>query len=194
MTLPRLLTLISKEELGIQPAGDIESLRYNKQHVDSMTLPANKEIVLKNVKGNTMEIVAEIDVKNAPMVEINVLRSAKKEEFTRIAFFKERGFRSTAPNPRASLITLETSYSSILPDVQSRAPETAPVIIKTGEKLNLRIFIDRSVVEVFVNGRQCVAARVYPGLKESVGVSLRAQGQNAKLISLDAWQMKNIYE
>lgn len=194
MTLPRLLTLISKEELGIQPAGDIESLRYNKQHVDSMILPANKEIVLKNIKGNSMEIIAEIDVKNAPMVEINVLRSTNKEEFTRIAFFKERGFRSTAPNPRASLITLETSYSSILPDVQSRAPETAPVIIKTGEKLNLRIFIDKSVVEVFVNGRQCVAARVYPGLKESVGVSLRAQGQNAKLISLDAWQMKNIYE
>jgi hypothetical protein len=36
--------------------------------------------------------------------------------------------------------------------------------------------------------------RVYPGFKESLGVSPRSQGQESKLISLDAWQMKNIYE
>jgi beta-fructofuranosidase len=75
----------------------------------------------------------------------------------------------------------------------SRAPETAPVTIKQGEKLSLRIFVDKSVVEVFVNGRQCVAARVYPGLKNSTGVSIRAQGQSAQLLSLDAYQMKSIY-
>ena len=55
------------------------------------------------------------------------------------------------------------------------------------------MFIDRSVVEVFVNGGQCVAMRGYPGREDSVGVSLRSQGQDATLKSLDAWQMKNIY-
>jgi len=62
------------------------------------------------------------------------------------------------------------------------------------EPLKLRVFIDRSVVEVFVNGRQCVAMRVYPGREDSLGVSLRAQGQDAELKSLDAWQMENIYD
>jgi sucrose-6-phosphate hydrolase SacC (GH32 family) len=32
----------------------------------------------------------------------------------------------------------------------------------------LRVFVDRSVVEVFVNGKQCVALRVYPGRNDSV--------------------------
>ncbi len=50
------------------------------------------------------------------------------------------------------------------------------------------------MVEVFVNGKQCVAVRVYPGRKDSVGVSLRAQGKDALLTSLDVWQMQNIYE
>ena len=50
-----------------------------------------------------------------------------------------------------------------------------------------------SVVEVFVNGRQCVAARVYPGRADSLGVSLRAQGSDAVLKQLDAWTMKSIY-
>jgi beta-fructofuranosidase len=35
--------------------------------------------------------------------------------------------------------------------------------------------------------------RVYPGLADSAGVSLRSQGRDAVLKSLDAWQMRNIY-
>jgi beta-fructofuranosidase len=202
MTLPRRLTLISKDELGIEPAGEIESLRYNPKHIAAMKLPANKEIVLKSISGNAMEIVAEIDLKNAPMVEINVLRSPNKEEYTRISIFKERGYNkgreynpgARVPNINYSLVSLETSYSSVLPDARSRAPETAPVMISPGETVKMRIFIDKSVVEVFINGKQCIAARVYPGLKESVGVSLRSQGQDAELKSLDAYQMNSIYE
>ncbi|MCZ6633595.1 MAG: GH32 C-terminal domain-containing protein, partial [bacterium] len=70
---------------------------------------------------------------------------------------------------------------------------TAPVYLEEDEPLKLRVFVDRSVVEVFVNGRQCVAVRVYPGREDSVGVSLRSQGKDTELKSLDAWQMKNIY-
>ena len=204
MTLPRRLILINNETLGIEPAGDIESLRYDYQQVQSMALPANKEVVLENIKGNAMEFIAEIDPKNAPMVEINVLRSPNREEFTRIAFFKERGMHQgrnyTRPRPEnwrkstnKSIITLESSYSSLLPDALSRPPESAPVQLDPDETLKLRVFIDRSVVEVFVNGKQCLAVRVYPSLEESVGVSLRSQGQESELIAFDAWQMKSIY-
>ena len=62
-----------------------------------------------------------------------------------------------------------------------------------GEPLKLRVFIDRSVVEVFVNGKLYLAMRVYPGRRDSVGVSLRAQGQDAVLKKLDAWQMQSIW-
>ena len=62
------------------------------------------------------------------------------------------------------------------------------------EPLRLRVFVDRSVVEVFVGDKQCVAVRVYPDREDGVGVSLRSQGQEAVLQSLDAWQMKTIYE
>jgi len=192
MTLPRRLTLAAKDDLGIEPAGDVESLRGDHKRVDAMKLPANEEVVLDTVRGNAIEIVAEIDPKNAPMVEMNVLRSPKGEEVTRILFFRDRGFRRG--RQRESLITIDSSRSSVLPDVQSRAPETGPVLLERNEPLKLRVFIDRSVVEVFANGKQCVAVRVYPGRQDSLGVSLRAQGQDAALKSLDAWQMKNIYE
>jgi beta-fructofuranosidase len=93
-----------------------------------------------------------------------------------------------------SLISLETQYSSALPDTRFRPPETAPFILEPGETVKLRIFIDKSIVEVFANGKQVVAARVYPDRKDSMGVSIRAHGDQAELKSLDAWQMRNIYE
>jgi beta-fructofuranosidase len=154
-------------------------------------------VVLEGIGGNVLELVAEIDPQGAPMLELNVLRSLGREEFTRIAFYPQRGYhhRSRGGRPgHDSLITIDTSYSSSLPDVRSRAPETAPVYLPDGEPLRLRVFIDRSVVEVFVNGRQCVAVRVYPGREDSLGVSLRSQGRDAVLRSLEAWPLKSIYD
>jgi len=204
MSLPRLFTLPDGKTLMQEPAGDIESLRYDKQVVGATTLPPNQEILLDKIKGNAMEIIAEIDPCSAPMVEINVLRSPNREEYTRIAFYNKRctyqGRNYIRPRPEGwqpsfkSLLTIESSYSSILPDARSRAPETAPFVLDENENLKLRIFIDKSVVEVFANGKQCVAMRVYPGLKESTGISLRSQGQESELISLEAYQMKSIYE
>ncbi|MDP7639599.1 MAG: glycoside hydrolase family 32 protein [Candidatus Hydrogenedentes bacterium] len=187
MSLPRRLTLDANGELRQEPAGDIESLRYGRQSAGATKLPANQEVVIENIHGNAMEIIAEIDSKSAPMVEMNVLRSPDKEEFTRIAFFRERGYRGK------SLVTIESSYSSLLPEVLSRAPETAPIAMEEEKPLKLRVFLDKSSIEVFVNGKQCVAMRVYPSREDSVGVSLRSQGQDSVLTRLDAWQMKSIY-
>ena len=204
MTLPRRLTLLGRDELGVQPAGDVESLREEHQHVGATVLPANEEVVLEGIRGNAIEIVAEIDPNDAPMVEMNVLRSPDRSEYTRIAFYRERGYRDwermagldpeERRRARYSLITIDSSYSSTLPDVLSRAPETGPVFLEPDELLSLRVFVDTSVVEVYCNGKQCVAMRVYPGRADSVGVSLRAQGRDATLRSLDAWQMQSIYD
>ncbi len=183
MTLPRRLTLAGRDQLAIMPDGDWASLRQQHVVVAPMTIPANREIMLDTVRGNSLEIEAVIDPGNAPMLALNVLRSPDGEEFTQIAIFKGRGMLGD------SLVSLDTSRSSILPDARSRAPETAPFPSADHEPLRLRIFIDRSVVEVFVNDRQCVAARVYPGRRDSLGVSLRAQGQSVRLQALEAWSL-----
>ncbi|MDA0196831.1 MAG: glycoside hydrolase family 32 protein [Bacteroidetes bacterium] len=204
MTLPRRLTLLpegSLDNLGQEPAGDYASLRYHPQKVGPMTLPANKEIVLDGVQGKAMEIIAEIDPKESSMIELDVFRSSDEAEVTRILFYKSNGYSNRSASRTSedfgkyfSSISIESSKSSLLPDIRSRAPETAQVFIDEDETVKLHVFIDKSVVEVFVNGRQCVAQRVYPTLANSDGVSLRAQGTDAELVSLEAWQMKSIYE
>ena len=217
MSLPRRLTLAGDDDVRVEPTGDIESLRHDHRRVGPTELPANEDVVLAGIAGSALELAIELDPGEASMVELNVLRSPGREEYTRIAFYKDRGFKVQRPSvqpgavhhtgqvaiggtksPRPvdryeSLLTLDSSYSSTLPDARSRAPETAPIRLDPDEPLRLRVFVDRSVVEVFANGKQCVAVRVYPGRGDSTGVSLRAQGSPAQLRSLDAWQMRSIY-
>ena len=211
MTLPRRLT-VDGDNVRIEPAGDLESLRTDPVEAGPFTLPANEEVVLDDVVGNALELEVEIDAQTAPMVELNVLRSPRREEYTRIAFFRERGIRATRWNvagglqPDAangwvynidktanSVVTIDTSYASTAPDVLSRPPETAAAQLGTNEPLRLRVFVDRSVVEVFANGRQCLAVRVYPDRDDSVGVSLRSQGAPSTVRSLSAWTLASIW-
>ena len=93
-----------------------------------------------------------------------------------------------------SIISLDTSYSSQDKEVISRPPEVAPFYLSEKENLKLTIFVDKSVVEVFINERQCIASRLYPTRKDSVGVSVISQGSSSKILSLDAYEMENIYK
>jgi len=181
MSLPRRLTLLDKDLLGQEPVEALDSLRGERASIAAMTLPANETVVLDNVSGDAIEIVAELDSRGAPMIEMDVLRSPGLEEYTRIVCRAGRG---------QGTVTIDNARSSSLPDVLCRPPETAPVPLEQDEPFKLRVFVDRGIVEVFVNGKQCLAVRVYPGRDDSVGVSLRAQGKDARLTSLDAYQMK----
>ena len=138
-----------------------------------------------------MELEAEIDPKDSRWVQLNVLRSPNAEEQTSITFYNYD--RNLAFWYRTQgVVCLDGSRSSILPDAWPRPPERA-VMKRGGGPLKLRVFVDHSVVEVFVNEKLYLAMRVYPGRKDSVGVSLRAQGQDAVLKKLDAWQMQSIW-
>jgi beta-fructofuranosidase len=63
-----------------------------------------------------------------------------------------------------------------------------------GQTLKLRVFRDRSVVEVPANSRQALAARIFPGRPDSTGISLQARGAEAELRPLDVWRMQGIWE
>ncbi|MEM7697555.1 MAG: sulfatase-like hydrolase/transferase [Verrucomicrobiota bacterium] len=202
MSLPRRWTLSDEGTLEVVPTGGIKSLRRDLERVTSQPLPQNEEIELETIQGNAMELLARIGPKTAQVIELKVLRSPEDEEFTRILIHPRSGYKMKDGVRRDrqqrvfthGTLTIDTTRSSILPDVLARPPEVAPYLLKEDKTLNLRVFIDKSIVEVFLNGVQCAAVRVYPGREDSTGVSLRAIGGDAQLINLNAWQMDNIYE
>jgi beta-fructofuranosidase len=204
MSLPRKLTWNQDDlfsPLGIAPYGDIESLRGEKITVDPQTLPANEEVVLAAVQGNTLEMELEINAKISGVVELNVLRSPDGKEKTRIVLMKDRGIRraETLEQVRKkgrhydSVVILDVTQASTSPDVTPRMPETAEVYLEPDENFKLRVFVDKSIVEVFVNGKQALACRTYPDRKDSTGVSLISRGSDTQLVNFSAWQMHSIY-
>ncbi|MBM4088031.1 MAG: glycoside hydrolase family 32 protein [Planctomycetes bacterium] len=191
LSLPQRLSLGPDSQLRISPVASIATLRGARQHVGETTLRANQELVLDQVKGDTLELELEIDPRDARWVQLNVLRSPGAQEQTSITFYNfDRALSIWYHTPGE--ICLDGSRSSELGDVWLRPPERA-TLERGGGPLTLRVFVDRSVVEVFANERQYLAMRVYPGRPDSLGVSLRAKGQDAVLKRLDAWEMNSIW-
>jgi beta-fructofuranosidase len=156
--------------------------------VDEANIPANQDIVLPGIAGSAIEILAVIDPNDAREVGLNVLRSPDATELTRISFFHRANARWGTPQ-----LQIDGSQSSTGKDALGRPPEIGPLDIPDGEYLRLRIFIDRSIVEVFANGIQCLTLRAYPESPASTGVSVFAKGNSATLKSLDCWQMRSVW-
>ncbi len=175
--------------LRIEPPAALDKLRFNPVEVGAMDLAANSKAVISEVKGKSIEIEAVIDPKNAREVELHVLRSPDGKEQTTIRLYMQGWQR----NKNARALSIDVSGSSLAPDVQARAPETGLLYLENGEPLRLRVFVDRSIIEVFANERQCLTIRAYPSREDSSGVSLFARGSEAKLVSLRAWQMRSIW-
>ena len=66
--------------------------------------------------------------------------------------------------------------------------------ISPGRQIELRVFVDRSVIEVFANGtRARLTGRAYPIKPASLNVAVWAQGGAVECSQLEAWEMKGIY-
>jgi beta-fructofuranosidase len=192
MTLPRVLSLEADGTLGVRPVAEIDSLRASPRSAASRELPANTEVVLDTAGGTTVEIAAEVDLGTAREVCLSVLRSPDGAERTDIRLYQrtERDWFGVYGSQRPCLLAIDVSRSSLREDVQARPPEAGPLLLAEGEPLRLRVFVDRSIVEVFANDRQCLTLRAYPSRTDSTGFALRAQGAAARLQSFQVWDMQ----
>ena len=188
MTLPRHYWLDSANTLLMSPVSEVESLRSDHSSVGTTEITANSEIVLDDIGGKSIELRATIDPSSAREVGLYVLRSPDGSERTRVSLYPNDHRRFDT-----SSLQVDVSESSTRSDVWARSAEIGPLVLAQDEPLELRVFIDRSVIEVFANDRQCLTVRVYPGREDSRGVSLFARGGDARLISLDCWQMRSIW-
>ena len=89
-------------------------------------------------------------------------------------------------------LLIDTTQSSLRTDVSPRPPENAPLPLREDHIVELRIFIDRSMIEVFADSQQFAAVRVCPEREDSRGVFIFAKGDRITLLSLECWQMNAI--
>jgi sucrose-6-phosphate hydrolase SacC (GH32 family) len=166
MSLPRVLTLGADGMLRMNPPQEIEWLRYRPQRLTGQDVPAEHDVILDGIGGTSIELSLEMIVprdSKAKQFGVKVCRSAKGEEETLVYY-----------DATDRKLKVDTTRSSLTEGPKSI--EAGPFELKPGEPLLLRVFVDKSVVEVFANGRQAVMRRVYPSRADSVGVALFSKG------------------
>lgn len=197
MTMPRMLSLADDKTLRVAPVAELESLRRNPQTIGKMALPADAEVGLPNVRGDSLELSVEMDPGKAREVGLKVRCSPDGKEETAIVYdtvskkLKVDVSRSTLRN---DVVYCEKMLEMASRDKPRNGPHPvgtveAPFELKPGETLRLRVFLDRPMLEVFANNRQCVTAQIYPSSREALGVKAFACGGAAELRSGMAWKM-----
>ncbi|MFA5189395.1 MAG: GH32 C-terminal domain-containing protein [Verrucomicrobiia bacterium] len=194
-TLPRVLSLADDNSLRIEPAPELETLRCNPRHRENLTVSG--ELPLKDIRGDCLEISAVIEPCDAKEFGIKVRCSPDGAEQTAIVCtpgartLKTELAKSTL-DPRVKYIWMNETWArerNIPADKRFAQEQVAPFALKPGEPLRLRVFLDRSVLEVYANDRQCITQRIYPSRSDSLGVTLISRGGSVKVKSLDAWDM-----
>lgn len=176
MSLPRKLWLAGDGTLRMNVPKEIESLRYNHREVRNLTIPAYSELPLKNIRGNSLELMIEIIPGNAAQFGVKVCCSPDGREQTVVLYDTDE-----------KSLKIDTRKSSL--GEGKKSVESGPFELKQGEPLKLRVFIDKSVVEAFANDRQGVMRRIYPTDTESKNVVLFAKGGEVTVKSVNAWDI-----
>ncbi len=137
-----------------------------------------------------LEILAVMDPGDSETVGLRLRASPGGEEETRIVFDRKQG-RLSLDRRRASLEPRVHQHVYRAQPVPMQ--HSGPLELKEEELLTLRVFIDRSILEVFANERLCMTSRIYPTRPDSTRIGLFATGGSATLRSMDAWPMKPIW-
>lgn len=168
--------------MEIEPVPELAIPRQNHRELTNLLIPSDTSILLEGVDGDCLEILATFEPGDADAFGVKVCCSPDDDEQT-LLFYSRKD----------QCLVLDADQSSVNPDVVSHGVQRGPLKLAAHEFLTLHIFIDRSVIEVFGNGRQCVTKRIYPARQDSRGVQIFTHGGTAKLKSMDVWDMAAIW-
>ena len=164
LSLPRVLNLDKNDQLLITPIKELTALRYKHRHIErSLDLPVENAGSAPYF-GECVEIKAKYDLEKVDVVGFNLIDD--EDEFSIEIDFHSRLI--TAIDEQAQLQFF---------------PKTP--------QFNLHIFIDKSILEIFINNRETLTTTFYPRLKENNALKIspfyiRAKGK----IQIDFWTLR----
>ena len=195
MALPMALSMGEQGDLQLNPVEELEALRRNPVKTSDLPLAGDSTVTLDGVRGNRLELRAVFSWESAEEFGLKVCCSPDGAEQTMVRFNVNPN-DSTQPQEMLSpdrLLVLDVTRSSVSQGVKNRESQRCTIRHAYGKQIELRVFVDRSVVEVFAEGGYYLGKRIYPARPDSLGVQAFSLGGNATLHSLEAWEMDAIW-
>jgi beta-fructofuranosidase len=199
MSIPRILTLDENSRLQMEPVPELEQLRRNPLTFENLNL-SESPLQLEGVQGAFLELNLEVRLNGAEEVGVTVRRAPDGSEETVVSY-----------DAAKQVLRIDMSRSTLREDVTYGQPPftsyniqcvsenphpypsvEAPLELASGEPLQLRIFLDGPLLEVFANERQAITQQIYPQRPDSLGIQFFARGGEATIQTLESWEMGSI--
>ena len=172
--LPIELWLSNSNELRFAPIEEINSLREKELYSCTNCSKETANSKLAEIQGDQLEIQMEFEVSN--------LREGIE-------------VRRTIDGSTKALIYYEPETKSIVFDKEQENPERDFKALKAPvgdvSKIKLRIFLDRSMVEIYINDKVSITDRIYFKKQDATGIEITGP-ENMQLESLSVWSMNGI--
>jgi beta-fructofuranosidase len=169
LTLPRELTLSCEGNVLMNPARELTALRGEQQSFDAVSVRNQRQVLTDGVQ------------------ELALTLNVAASDAERYGIVIGTAARLYVDNQTHRLVLERFSEDPGLCGCRS-------VPLPEADILSLRVFIDRSSLEVFVNqGEACLTSRIYPTDGQR-SVTLFAEGGLAQFGAAQAWELESIWE
>lgn len=169
LTLPRELTLSCEGNVLMNPARELTALRGEQQSFDAVSVRNQRQVLTDGEQ------------------ELALTLSIAASDAERYGIVIGTAARLYVDNQTHRLVLERFSEDPGLCGCRS-------VPLPEADILSLRVFIDRSSLEVFVNhGEACLTSRIYPTDGQR-SVTLFAEGGLAQFGAAQAWELESIWE
>jgi beta-fructofuranosidase len=155
--------------LGIRPAPQVSALQDHLRP-SSLEWFSTIQSVNFNIEATFRYLAGE------EKFIFNVRQSLKSTEVTKIIF-----------DIQAGLITVDRSHSSF-ENLGATSPDSGAFRLLPKEDLQIQIFVDNSILEIYANDRFALTSRIYPSLNTSVGVSYDFHGFDEGNVEFRCWE------
>lgn len=171
--LPRILSLQGNRLLQ-EPVPEVEMLRGKHIFSRDITVAPGDEGLVTEVRGDALEIIVAFEPRDANRFGLIVRKSDDGQSSTRIYYDVPSGNFGVENN--------------IIEPAPHKEMGSGPAYIERGEPVGMRVFLDKCLLEVFVNGHTC--SGIFAGDPKDTGLDLFSEGAAATVTSLDIWEMR----
>jgi sucrose-6-phosphate hydrolase SacC (GH32 family) len=176
--LPVTLALGPDGDLRLAPIDELKSLRRDLLLDLADVTPAAAAARLARVEGELLEV--ELEMKPAPGNDarrgLAVRKTPDGAEHTDLVVDAAR-----------KRFEIDRTHTTLDPDARSRGVQGG-VFDPRGGNLRLRVFLDRSMVEAYLDERKSITSRMYPSRPDATGLGLIAAAGD-RVVRLRVWRM-----
>ena len=166
LTLPRQLTLAPDRHLQIAPVAEVDTLR---------------DAVLADIHAQQLKPGESLDVCRGTQFDAVLKVKKAKQGRIQLALFQ------SAAGDQATTVTLDLATGKL-----ACGDKSGIAAFGAGDTVTLRVLVDRSVIEVYVDQRTVMSLRAYPA-ENDAGFRLDAADAPVEVSRIQVWRMKSIW-